>query len=339
MLDSFQGASGTLDTLHFIEERLGAGTWCWDLETDTMTWSRGFWALIGLDAMVFEPNGSNFRQALHPDDRRRLDELKQALSDMVPVEQELRIVDSTGRVHWSLHRAEALVVSSGRPRQAIGVCINATESHKTRHALKASSQRLEALVGMIDETVFLANRDGVTSRFWKKTHDESDERLESDDCWAAITCPEFRALTSERWKASSETGQPFNVEHQLPRPDGTSQWYSTQVAPIRNLSGDIQEWIGLSRRKAETDPSAGCGGEVSILTGVQIRAGRAIARLSVHDLSELARVSPSVIRRLEESNGSAPLMEEAHFAIRAVLEKNGVEFVFSPNKKPGVRAS
>jgi transcriptional regulator with XRE-family HTH domain len=62
-----------------------------------------------------------------------------------------------------------------------------------------------------------------------------------------------------------------------------------------------------------------------------------VANWSVRELSEAAKISSSTIRRLEESNGPPPTVEAALAPLQEALENAGVEFLFPPNGKPGVR--
>jgi hypothetical protein len=68
-----------------------------------------------------------------------------------------------------------------------------------------------------------------------------------------------------------------------------------------------------------------------------MRGGRGILNWSVRDLSVAADISVATIRRLEEHDGPTLDALGAGEAIRAALEKAGVEFFAQPNCKPGVR--
>ncbi len=74
-----------------------------------------------------------------------------------------------------------------------------------------------------------------------------------------------------------------------------------------------------------------------MLTGAQLRAARGILNWSVRELSQAASVSSSTIRRLEEMNGPPPGREDALKPLQAALEAGGVEFLFPPSGRPGVR--
>jgi len=70
----------------------------------------------------------------------------------------------------------------------------------------------------------------------------------------------------------------------------------------------------------------------------QIRAAKALLRWSGDDLAEKAGVSLSTIRRVESSEG-VPEMQNMKtlLAIMKALETAGIEFIGSPDDRPGVR--
>jgi hypothetical protein len=73
------------------------------------------------------------------------------------------------------------------------------------------------------------------------------------------------------------------------------------------------------------------------ITGRQIAAARAIARLEQADLARAANISVPTLRRMEASEGPAPGMPNNLAAVRAALESAGVIFVDENGEGPGVR--
>jgi transcriptional regulator with XRE-family HTH domain len=74
------------------------------------------------------------------------------------------------------------------------------------------------------------------------------------------------------------------------------------------------------------------------ITSEQIRAAKAIIRWSGEDLSRAAGVSLSSIRRIEATLGIPKAQNmRTMLAIRAALEAAGVEFIGTPDDRPGVR--
>jgi hypothetical protein len=73
------------------------------------------------------------------------------------------------------------------------------------------------------------------------------------------------------------------------------------------------------------------------ITGRQIAAGRALARMEQAELANAANISVATLRRMEASEGPVPGMANNVAAIRAALESAGVEFIAENGGGPGVR--
>ena len=135
-----------------------------------------------------------------------------------------------------------------------------------------------------------------------------------------------------------ESKRDYSIEYQMVQPDGSYRWMLSRASPIMLETGAVREWVGISsdvhERKVWSVPT---DAEQHVLTGAQIRAARGIVNWSVRQLSEAARVSSSTIRRLEESNEAPASSEESLVPIRTALEGAGVEFLFPPTGKPGLR--
>jgi transcriptional regulator with XRE-family HTH domain len=77
---------------------------------------------------------------------------------------------------------------------------------------------------------------------------------------------------------------------------------------------------------------------MSIITVEQIRAAKAMLRWSGEHLAQRSGVSLSSIRRLESSSGTPDRISVGNLKkIVVALEHGGIEFVGSPDDKPGVR--
>jgi hypothetical protein len=75
----------------------------------------------------------------------------------------------------------------------------------------------------------------------------------------------------------------------------------------------------------------------ALITTPQIRAARALLRWSANDLSDKSGVGISTIKRLEVMDGVPTINITTMVAIQRALENAGVEFVGSPDDRPGVR--
>ena len=75
-----------------------------------------------------------------------------------------------------------------------------------------------------------------------------------------------------------------------------------------------------------------------MITGAQVRAGKALLDWSGTDLAERAGVAISTIRRVEAFDGLLPSASvKVLQALKGALEQGGIEFVGTPEDRPGVR--
>jgi hypothetical protein len=66
---------------------------------------------------------------------------------------------------------------------------------------------------------------------------------------------------------------------------------------------------------------------MKLITGAQIRAARALLRWSADDLAKHAKLGVATVRRAEATDGPPSITEANGEAVRAALERAGVEFL------------
>ena len=74
-----------------------------------------------------------------------------------------------------------------------------------------------------------------------------------------------------------------------------------------------------------------------IISIQQIKAARALLRMSVFDLADISNLSSSTIKRLEAENSGILPRDSTISRIKLALESRGIEFLGTPEKDPGVR--
>ena len=76
-----------------------------------------------------------------------------------------------------------------------------------------------------------------------------------------------------------------------------------------------------------------------MITSEQIRAARAFLKWSANDLAEHSGIGISTIKRLELQPGVPSVDAKTLGSIQKTLETAGIEFLGSPDDRPGVRAN
>ena len=74
-----------------------------------------------------------------------------------------------------------------------------------------------------------------------------------------------------------------------------------------------------------------------MITSEQIRAARQLIRITADDLASKSGVGVATIRRFELMTGVPSGNARSVEAIQAALEGMGVEFIGTPEDRPGVR--
>jgi transcriptional regulator with XRE-family HTH domain len=88
---------------------------------------------------------------------------------------------------------------------------------------------------------------------------------------------------------------------------------------------------------AELDQNNLFVNQVDVITGAQLRAARALLKWSAKEAAERSGVALTTVQRLEQSDGPASGRAQTHFDLQRAFESAGVEFIGTPDDKPGVR--
>ncbi len=338
MVLTFDNA-GAQETLSFLEKKCNAGIWSLDFATQKTTWSDGFYELMGLAPGSIEPSYEAIVQLMHPEDRRSSGEFDRIVSEGLPLDRELRIIQPNGKLRWLSNRSEVQLDKTGKPVRAFGVLLDITPQREMALAKEASDSRFRALVIATNAFVWTADADGkiLDIRNWRELRGENPAGLLGSR-WIDLVHPDDRALTLQAWSDALATKRDYTVEHRIKEPDGEYRWMLSRAAPIMLESGVVREWVGFSSDIQDRKVWPATADNVSsVLTGAQLRAARGVLNWSVRELSQAAAISSSTIRRLEEMDGAPPGREDALAPLQAALEAGGVEFLFPPSGKPGVR--
>jgi len=149
-------------------------------------------------------------------------------------------------------------------------------------------------------------------------------------------------LTFDEVESRSDAAIKVARKFRVIRRDGTLRILSQHAEMLFDRDGIpdrlISVVVDVTHLEAERDEASASSKEAIVLpTGVQIRAARAILRWSVQKLSEAGSVSPSVVRRIEEFDGTTEGASASLQSIRHALEAAGIEFLFPRTGKPSVR--
>ena len=347
MLVLFDGDSAAVRTLRFVEERLGiglsvldidprTGDWSKGLYSRPMKWSAGAFRLLGLEPGSVEPSLGLLDSLTHPEDRRPPSEIEATLHTDEAREREFRVIQATGIMRWLHVRVELLRDEQGVPIRRIAIWTDVSARNQARDALAEYQQRFHGLVRVSSHPVWISREDcGLIDIFgWQEVTGQTLGEAMGFG-WLDAIHPEDRVKTLTSWTDANDRSQAFEIEHRIRMKDGEYRWFRSRSAAQQKSQGTVTVRVGVSL-DIHDEKMWPKRSEDGFLTGAQIRAARGILNWSVRDLAEATALSPSTIRRLEETDGVSPVPRESAIEIKNSLRSAGIEFLFPPSGKPGV---
>jgi PAS domain S-box-containing protein len=124
------------------------GSWQWDLDAGTMSWSDELFRICGLEPEAGPRPYAEFQQLLHPEDRQELGKkLRQAVRERRPMGPQIcRVVRPDGSLRTLQVEAEVVPDGRGEPQWVIGTSLDVTE-------LKRAEAEIRQLTGELERRV------------------------------------------------------------------------------------------------------------------------------------------------------------------------------------------
>jgi PAS domain S-box-containing protein len=142
------------------------GSWEWDLQSNTRTWSDQLSRIFGGRPNQLSSTFDGFYPLVHPEDRERTATLAhEALRTGKSYESQFRIVRPDGAVRTVHNQARVHRDESGKPVRVIGVCQDITERKLTEEQARVSQERFRMMVENVrDYAIYMLDMKGyITS--------------------------------------------------------------------------------------------------------------------------------------------------------------------------------
>lgn len=133
------------------------GTWEWNIQTDQMIWSTQAYYLMGFYDEVATPSFDNFIEAIHPEDRTRVQtSMQESTSEGKKHEVEYRVVWQNGLVHWVKCQGDVQYNEEGQVTKMIGVIQDVNQRKIDGENLQSSYKSLADFKMALDESTIVA---------------------------------------------------------------------------------------------------------------------------------------------------------------------------------------
>ena len=236
-----------------------AGTWEWDLPTNRSVWSDELWQLFGLEPHSCEPSYEAWREAVHPDDRERVERsLRDAVQRGDKLSLEWRVNSSGNCIRWLMSRGQAWLDAEGRVARYFGVVMDITERKQAEEALIQSEAHrtlaLDAAKAGTWEWDLLTNKNVWSAALWKLYGLDPHSREPTYEAWRESVHPEDLEPVEESLRKAVEQEQELRLEWRVKHAAEVTQWLMSRGRPLRDASGHVTRYIGvvmdITERKA-----------------------------------------------------------------------------------------
>ena len=214
----------------------GYGLWEWDLTTQRIDWSGGYWERLGYRAED-EPqltDANNILAYMHPEDREASREsMREHLRTGAAFNSSYRIRMKNGEYIWTQVRADSIRDENGRALYMSGVSFDITALKQAEEALRESESRQERIIQSSNDGIWewYAKKGGFhfSSRCWELIgYDANDDEITQGEdklvVWRKHIHPQDLAKFDNALADHMAGKGPFDIEYRLIGKDKELHW-------------------------------------------------------------------------------------------------------------------
>ncbi len=204
------------------------------------------------DKPFIEGGRQGWQRGVHPDDSEAAGEtLRHALRTGEHWNFEYRVLRANGAYVW--HRAAARPTrdTEGRITGWYGVTVDIDAYKRTEAALRERERQLQLLVDTVPALIWTTTAEGrptyVNKPFTEVTGATLEDITAQDGSPSlSVIHPDDREAARQAVRHSFATGEPYVQRYRQARADGSYRWTETRAEPLRDASGAILQWYGVS---------------------------------------------------------------------------------------------
>lgn len=237
-------------------EKIGEfGSWELDLVSGQLLWSDQIFRIFEIDKSTFAPSYDAFLNAIHPEDRDRVNQAYTgSLSDRKPYQITHRLQMPDGRIKWVEERCSSSFDQDGKPLRSIGTVQDVTQ----RESL-ATELRIAAVAFETQEAILVTDNNAIIIRV-NKAFEEitgySQEEVLGKNPRLLSSGRHDKAFYQEMWSAINQDGR-WSGEVWDRRKDGGIYPKWLTITAVKN-AGAITHYVAVfvditERKKAEEE--------------------------------------------------------------------------------------
>jgi two-component system cell cycle sensor histidine kinase/response regulator CckA len=223
------------------------GTWDWDVQADTVTWSEHVARLFGLRAGALVGTYAAYLARIHPADRAAVEDTIAATLGGAGSDHRVahRVLWPDGSLHWLEGKGRVYRDDTGRPVRMAGTVMDITvrkqaeaEREYAEAALRDSEERYRVISELVSDYAFAYQvtpegtlaLDWITDAYTRITG-YTIEEMHTAEHSAAIVHPDDRPIADQRHQRLL-AGQSAVCEYRVVAKDGRILWLRHYDRPV-----------------------------------------------------------------------------------------------------------
>ncbi len=165
-----QAAESAMAALTETQRIAGLGTWEYEVETQSISWSEEVFRIAGMEPRTEPPTFEEYLATLHPDDREPLQQnIQKALAGQ-SYEVELRHLKPSGSYNYTLTRAKPIMAGT-RVLKVQGTVQDLTRLKQAEQALRISERQLRLVTDASPAYIAYVDLDSLRYLFVNKRYE------------------------------------------------------------------------------------------------------------------------------------------------------------------------
>lgn len=186
--------------------------------------------------------------AIHPDDRGRIEKAAVSRAVLGTYDEEYRIIRPDGAIRWIHDRAFPVKDKLERIYRIIGIAEDITQHKQAEESVRKSEAQYRALAEAAQDAIFLISPEGTLQYVnsfaaWQLGRFPEEIVGKRHD---AFFPPPVAEIQKKNLRKIIETGEPLYSEEELTFHQQTT-WMSIRMVPLKNEAGEIDSILGIAR--------------------------------------------------------------------------------------------
>ncbi len=218
------------------------GLWDWNIETGEDYLSPRWKEILGYQDHELDNNIATFIDALHPNDRERVEKAIAAhLENREPYDLEFRLRAKDGSFVWVNARGQAIWDEDGEPRRMAGSISDISERIATEQKLRSQDILLSSFIDNSPALIGLKDLDGRFLRANKAFAESRNRPIDEiiGELSSSFVSREHAAVIEAQSQVVIRTGEAITEERNIDDLDGTSYHQIVTNFPAYDETGEL----------------------------------------------------------------------------------------------------